>query len=122
MALSNPKLLNLFTMLVAIFTLFQGLIPSLPIPDTTVVSAIVMFLVLALTAWRQAFSRIINNAALWPTIIIAAIATIGGLNDLFDVFSISDIAGQWIRFSITALTAVLNLLSTTFWPIKDKKI
>ena len=78
MALSNPKLLNLFTMLVAIFKLFQGL--------------------------------------------IAAIATIGGLNDLFDVFSISDIAGQWIRFSITALTAVLNLLSTTFWPIKDKKI
>ncbi len=122
MALSNSKLLNLFTMLVAIFTLFQGLIPSLPIPDTTVVSAIVMFLVLALTAWRQAFSQIINNAALWPTIIIAAIATIGGLNDLFDVFSISDIAGQWIRFSITALTAVLNLLSTTFWPIKDKKI
>jgi len=122
MALSNPKLLNLFTMLVAIFTLFQGLIPSLPIPDTTVVSAIVMFLVLALTAWRQAFSQIINNAALWPTIIIAAIATIGGLNDLFGVFSISDIAGQWIRFSITALTAVLNLLSTTFWPIKDKKI
>ena len=122
MALSNPTLLNLFTMLVAIFTLFQGLIPSLPIPDTTVVSAIVMFLVLALTAWRQAFSQIINNAALWPTIIIAAIATIGGLNDLFDVFSISDIAGQWIRFSITALTAVLNLLSTTFWPIKDKKI
>ena len=122
MALSNPKLLNLFTMLVAIFTLFQGLIPSLPIPDTTVVSAIVMFLVLALTAWRQAFSQIINNAALWPTIIIAAIATIGGLNDLFDVFSISDIAGQWIRFSITALTAVLNLLSTTYWPIKDKKI
>ena len=122
MALSNPKLLNLFTMLVAIFTLFQGLIPSLPIPDTTVVSAIVMFLVLALTAWRQAFSQIITNAALWPTIIIAAIATIGGLNDLFGVFSISDIAGQWIRFSITALTAVLNLLSTTFWPIKDKKI
>lgn len=122
MALSNPKLLNLFTMLVAIFTLFQGLIPSLPIPDTTVVSAIVMFLVLALTAWRQAFSQIINNAALWPTIIIAAIATIGGLNDLFGRFSISDIAGQWIRFSITALTAVLNLLSTTFWPIKDKKI
>ena len=122
MALSNSKLLNLFTMLVAIFTLFQGLIPSLPIPDTTVVSAIVMFLVLALTAWRQAFSQIINNAALWPTIIIAAIATIGGLNDLFDVFSISNIAGQWIRFSITALTAVLNLLSTTFWPIKDKKI
>ena len=122
MALSNSKLLNLFTMLVAIFTLFQGLIPSLPIPDTTVVSAIVMFLVLALTAWRQAFSQIINNAALWPTIIIPAIATIGGLNDLFGVFSISDIAGQWIRFSITALTAVLNLLSTTFWPIKDKKI
>lgn len=119
MALSNPKLLNLFTVLVMFFTLFQGLIPSLPINDTAIISAVVMFLVQGLTAWRQAFSQNISNASLWPTIIIATVSTFGGLNDLFNVVQISEVAGQWIRFSITALTAILNLLSTILWPVKS---
>ena len=122
MALSNPKLLNLFTVLVMVFTLFQGLIPNLPISDTTVISAVVMFLVSALTAWRQAFSQNISSASLWPTIIIAIIATLGGLNDLFNVVQIGEVAGQWIRFSITAITAILNLLSTILWPAKKSDV
>ena len=122
MALSNPKLLNLFTVLVMIFTLFQGLIPNLPISDTTVISAVVMFLVSALTAWRQAFSQNISSTSLWPTIIIAIIATLGGLNDLFNIVKISEVVGQWIRFSITAVIATLNLLSTILWPAKKSDV
>lgn len=115
------KTVNILSVLAIIFTAFQGMIPSLPISDTTIVSAIVMFFVSGTTIWKQALSKEIANAALLPTIVVAIIATLGGLNDLLNVFHFSQVAGQWIRFTVTALTAILNMLSKILWPTPETR-
>lgn len=113
---TKAKLVSIFTIVALVLTAFQGLIPMMPLSDTTLISAIVMFLVSGLTAWKQALSQDIANTALWPTIIVAIVATLGGLNDLFNVIPVADKTGQWIRFGITAITAILNILSNILWP------
>lgn len=118
---NKAKLSNVFTVLVILFTTFQGLIPALPIPDVTLISAITMFAVTALTAWKQFVSIEIDDAALYPTLIIALIATLGGLNDLFGVIHFGETASQWIRFGITFLIMFLNVISKLLWPTEETK-
>lgn len=120
-AINTKKVVNILSVLAIVFTAIQGMIPTMPMPDTTIVSAIVMFIVTGLTIWKQALSKEIDNNALIPTIIVAAIATIGGLNELLKVFHFTDVAGQWIRFVITSITAILNVLSKIIWPTPDTK-
>jgi hypothetical protein len=116
---TRKQLSDLFTVLVLILTTFQGIIPTMPIPSpssVTLVSAVVMFLVTGLTAWKQYLSVDISNAAMTSMLVVAVIATLGGLNDLFSVIHFGSTAGQWIRFSVTAVTMILNVLSKTLWP------
>jgi hypothetical protein len=123
--MKSSKIVNLFTLLVAILTIFQGLLPSMSAMITaatmTVVSAILMFLVSALTTWKQTLSTEVDNKALIPTILVAVVATLGGLNDLFNLVPIGAVTGQWIRFIITSVTAVLNIASKIFWPTEQTK-
>lgn len=117
--MKNANLERLFTLFVVLLSTLQTAIPSLPIsnPNTiTLVSAIVMFLVVGLTAWKQYFSVEITNASLIPTVIIAIVATLGGLNDLIGAFHISPALGQWIRFAVTAVVTILNVVSKELWP------
>jgi hypothetical protein len=118
---AKSKVTNLFTLLVLLLTTFQGLIPALPMGNTVVISAVVMFLVSGITAWKQYLSIEINNAGLTPTLFVAIIATIGGINDLLNVFPLSNTAGQWVRFGITFLTAFINLASKLLWPTNQTK-
>lgn len=118
---NKAKLTNIFTLLVIMFTTFQGLIPALPIPDVTLISAITLFAVTALTAWKQFVSIEIADNALYPTLVIAIVATLGGMNDLFGVIKFSEVTGQWIRFSVTFLIAFLNLASKLLWPTEETK-
>lgn len=120
----RSKIVNLLTIAVAFVTIFQGIVPSLPLQNAatlTVISSIAMFLASTLTIWKQRLSAEIDNKALWPTIIVAMIATFGGLNDLMGVFHFSAIAGQWIRFTITFITMSLNLVSKVFYPTEETK-
>ena len=120
----KSKIINLFTVLVIVLTAVQGLIPAIPLANEvtiTIVSSVVMFLASSLTVWKQTLSVEINNSAMGPTIFVAIIATIGGLNDVFGVIHISDAFGQWIRFGITAITMVLNMVSKIMWPTPETK-
>lgn len=122
---TKKQLANIFTMAVVALTAFQGLIPQMPItnPTTiTLVSAITMFLVTALTAWKQYVSEGISNAAINSTVIMAVLATLGGLNDLFAVFPLGATAGQWVRFGVTAITLILNIVSKVMWPAPENNI
>ena len=119
---AKNKWVNIFTIFVLILTAFQGLIPTLPLSNAgsiAVISAVTMFLVSALTTWKQYLSIEIDNKSLWPTIIVAIIATVGSLNELFDVVHLSATAGQWVRFTITFVTMVLNLISKILWPTEQ---
>lgn len=117
----KTKLTNVFTLLVLALTTFQGLIPAMPIQSVTLVSGITMFLVSGLTAWKQYLSVEIDNSSLSPTLFVAILATLGGLNDLFNVVHISGSSAQWIRFGITFATAFINLASKILWPTPDTK-
>jgi predicted anti-sigma-YlaC factor YlaD len=120
----KQKLVGVFTVTVIFLTTFQGLIPTLPFGNQaalTIVSAVTMYLVTAITIWKQILSKQIDDAAKWPTIIVGIIATIGGLNDLFSVVPISEILGQWLRFGITFIVMFLNVLSKVLWPTPETK-
>ena len=120
----RSKLVNLFTILVLVLTVFQGLIPAMPAiePGTiTLVSALLMFFVSGFTYWKQFLSIEISSKATGPTLIIAAIATLGAANELFNVVPLSELTSQWIRFGITATTMILNLVSKTLWPTDETK-
>lgn len=109
---------KLLTILALFFTAIQLYVPEMPISQESqmIVSAIVMFLVTGTTIWKQKLSECINNSALIPTVILGIVATLGGLNELVKVFPINEVTGQWIRLSITGITALLNASSETLFP------
>lgn len=115
------KTVNILSVLAIVFTAIQGLIPAMPITDNTIISAVVMFLVSGCTIWKQALSKEIDNNALIPTLIVAVIATMGGLNDLLSVFHFSETVGQWLRFGVTSITMFLNILSKVIWSTPQTK-
>lgn len=114
--------LGVLTILVVVLTAFQGLIPTMPITNTitiSIISAVILFLVNTLTAWKQYLSKVIDNKAIIPIAIMCLLALVGGLNDLFKVFPFDDITNQWIRFGFTCATLVLNLLSQLMFPKEE---
>ncbi len=115
------KAIIILTLAAYILTAIQFAIPTLKLaePSQMIFSAVVMFLVSAVTIWKQKLSEYINTKALWPTIILAIIATLGGLNEFIKEVPINEVAGQWIRFGITVITAGLNGLSETIFPKKQ---
>lgn len=112
---------KLLTVVALLLVTFQGLIPAIPLQNTTLISAVVMFLVTAVTAWKQYLSDEISNAGIRPTLFVAIIATLGGLNELFNVIHFSGTTGQWIRFAITFITAFINVASKILWPTSKTK-
>lgn len=123
--MTKSNITRLITGLIVIFTTFQASVPAMPITDQitkTIVSATFMFIVVALTAWNQYLSVEIRNGSMWPTFIIAVLAVLGGFNDLVNAVPISPALGQWLRFGITTITAILNISSKTLWPTYESKV
>lgn len=112
------KAITILTVAAYILTAVQLAIPTLQLAEHSqmIFSAAVMFLVSGVTIWKQKLSDCINNTALWPTIILAVVATLGGLNEFIKEVPINEVAGQWIRFGVTIITAALNGLSETIFP------
>lgn len=124
-SVSRSELTRLFTLILVILTTLQAAVPGFPIdtPSTkAIVEAVFMFLVVGLTAWKQYLSVEIRNAAIFPTLAVALIAILGGLNDLIEVVPLSHVAGQWVRLGISTLATILSLISKTLWPTQESKI
>lgn len=121
--MKNQKLVGVFTVLGVMLATFQGLLPTIPMntPTLTLLSAITMYLLTGVTLWKQTLSHQIDNAAKWPTIIVAIVATVGGLNELINLVSVSESLAQWLRFAITFITMFLNLISKVLWPTMETK-
>jgi hypothetical protein len=104
--------------LLTIFALFLGTVQTalvtLPVnPEKLILwSAIITFGTTAITYWKQNLSVEVSNASKIPTIILGSIAMLGLVNEyLIPVIKVSETAGMWIRFGITAATSLLNLAS-----------
>lgn len=122
--MKKANIVNLFTILVVVLTGLQGVIPAMPLNSPqaiTIISAVILFIVSGLTAWKQALSNEINNAAVLPTIIVAFVATLAGALDLLKVIPMSESIAQWMRFGITTVTLVINLISKAIWPTPQTK-
>lgn len=123
--ISRSEVTRIFTGILVFLTTVQAVVPQMPItnPNTkAILEAIFMFLVVGFTAWKQYLSVEIRNAAIWPTIIIALIATLGGLNDLLNVIPMSDVTSQWVRLAVSTISVMLSLFSKTFWPTPESKV
>ena len=110
------NLLIFCTYLVIILSAVQGFVPSMPVsnPNTLkYVSAVILCLTILATAWKQFASAEISNASLIPTLLVALTATIGGITDLAGKLPFDAHTAQWIRFGLTAFTAILNVFSST---------
>lgn len=107
----KERIVESIATVVAILAIFQGLIPTMPFSDPAmviIVSATTMYLVTALAAWKQVLLIKADKAAMRNIILLAVVATIGGLNEVVGVVPITDTAGQWIRFGITFTTLVVS--------------
>lgn len=117
---SNSRILRIISILVLMLTTFQFLIPEMPVTDTskiTIVSAVTMFLVTVLTYIKNWLSDAVAKSAQWATTIIVAIAVAGAVNEyLLPVIKFSSSTAQWIRFCITLLIALLNVLAKELFP------
>lgn len=123
--ISRSEITRLFTGILVFLTVVQTAVPQMPItnPNTkAIIEAIFMFLVVGFTAWKQYLSVEIRNAAIWPTVIIAFIATLGGLNDLINIIPMSEVTSQWVRLSVSTISVMLSLFSKTFWPTPESKV
>lgn len=115
----KEKFLKIVTSLVIVLTTVQFYIPQMPQTNPEfikVLSALIMFHCTALTAAKQWLSAEIQNKAMRSTLVIVALAIIGGANDLFNVIHLPDITNQWIRFGLTAAAAIINVYSKTMFP------
>lgn len=125
MTLSRSEVTRVFTGILVFLTTVQAVVPQMPItnPNTkAIIEAIFMFLVVGFTAWKQYLSVEIRNAAIWPTVIVALVATLGGLNDLINVIPLSDVGSQWVRLIVSTVSVMLSLFSKTIWPTEESKI
>lgn len=118
------KTAAILTIIVTILTTIQGIFPMIPGVTEgvlTILSTIVMYVVGILTLWKQRISEEINNDATIPTWIVLAIAAVAGLNDIFDVVTLSAATDQWVRFGITAVLLILNMISKMQYPTSQTK-
>lgn len=122
--MKRNKIVTLLTLVTALVTAFQGVIPALPITNTstiTLISASAVFAALLLTVWKQYLSKEIANDALMPTLFVAIIASMGGLNEWLNALHFSEAVSQWLRFGITFATLALNMVSKVLWPTAETK-
>lgn len=117
-AATKLKWANLLTAIVAILAVLQTFLTTPPFPVEWVftMGAIVTYLTLALTTWKQYLSPDVSGSGVTVTIWIAVIATIGGLADLINIFHIPEQTSQYIRWGITVIVAILNVLSKQIFP------
>lgn len=123
---SNASALTrLFSYLVVVATSLQIAITAMPLDDKTVISAIILFATIVLTAVKQKISVEVDwKKSKWPTIILLVIAVIGAANEakLIDLANWGPVASQWIRVGLTFTVLSLNEAVKTFFPTYEAKI
>jgi hypothetical protein len=77
---------------------------------------------MVLTAWKQYLSPDVSNKGQTVTIWIVAITTIAGLSDLIGLVHLAAKTEEFVKFTISVLVMILNILSKTIFPSFDQKV
>jgi hypothetical protein len=115
---TKTRLANIFTALVSVLAICQTFLTHPPFSEHLVVigSAVLTYVIMALTTWKQYLSPEISNNGATVTIWIAVIATVTGLADLFNVFSFSETTSIYIKLAISVAVSIINILSKQLFP------
>lgn len=124
--MSNTKkgILAILTVLAAMVSVFQGLIPAMPVTDPEMIkiySSGALLVGTICTVWIQFYSTDIANRAVKRTLIVAIVATLVGILDFTNVIHFSTTAGQWTRFAFQLAIATLMLVSKQLFPSEALK-
>ncbi len=120
---TSLKLASFFTGIVAILTVIQPMLTTPPFGPNFIVtaSAVITFVVMALTVWKQYLSPEVSNSATRITLIAAIIATLAGGLELAGVFNVAESTAVWIRWGVSIVTMVLNIYSKGLFPSQFQK-
>ena len=114
----KAKTSNIITAVTAAAAILQTLIVNPPFSDRSVyvIGAILTYVVLVLTYVKQFLSPDVNAKAERFTIWTLVVASVAGLADLIGVFDLNEKTEAWIRWGISVVIALVNILSRTFFP------
>lgn len=124
-AANKARWANILTTLSVAVVIIQTLLTNPPFtPHAIYVGGLVLtYLSLVITKWKQYLSPDVNNTGGQVTVVIAIIATVAGVLDLLQVFNIAESTSQWIKWAVTVVVTLLNVLSKQLFPSdlqKDK--
>lgn len=111
-----------FFFLATAATIFQTMLTVSPLHGNIIVSAVVMFMASAFTAFQQYFNTKVKNNALWATLAVTIAGVLAGVNDLMGVIPMSDTAAQWGRLTINFLITCIGAFSKIAWPTEEEKL
>jgi len=109
---------NILTAIASIVAIVQTFLTTPPFPSETVaiMSGVFTYIAFGCTIWKQYISPDVSNVGGQVTIYVATAATLTGLLNLFDVFHFSEDTSKWIKWGITVVVAVGNILSKQIFP------
>ncbi len=122
---TEARLANIFTALVAVIAVIQGtFLTNPPLSDSTIYTwgAVFTYLAMGLTAWKQYLSPDVANKGVTVTIWVAIIASLAGLTDLLGIFHFNEHVAQTVKWGISLLVTILNVMSKQFFPSYDQKV
>ena len=119
----KTRIANILTALAFVFATVQTFLTNPPFTAGTiaVVGAIMTYAVLLTTTWKQYLSPEVTNAGARVTLWIALAATLTGVLDMLNVIHFSAIASQYIKWGITVIVAIINILSKQIFPSDMQK-
>ena len=111
------------TAFVAILGSIQAGITAPPFTSNSVViaGAIITFLVIIATGVKNYLSPDVSTTGNKFTIWALALAALGGVTDLLNIFNLSDSTDQRIRLIITILVMAVNILAKQIFPSTEQK-
>lgn len=120
---TKSKIANVLTALAAVIVTVQSFLVNPPFSDHVifVLGAVLTYLTLVVTTFKQFFSADISDRGAYLTIGILIVSTLAGGLNLLDVFNVSPVTAQWIKWGISMLALMLNILSKTLFPSMMQK-
>lgn len=122
-ASSKLRWANILTALASIIAVVQTMLTSPPFTPEQVIlwGTVFTYLTLAATSWKQYLSPEVSNTGAQVTLWMAVAITAGGLVDILGVFKFSDKTAMYVKWGITVLVAVINILSKQIFPSASQK-
>ena len=115
---TKSKIANALTAVAAIIVAAQSFLVSPPFSDQLifVLGAVLTYLTLIVTTFKQFFAADISDNGAYLTIALLIVSTFAGGLNLLDVFEVEAVTAQWIKWGISMLALILNILSKTLFP------